>query len=82
LQNLSSLVITNSNSTNNQRNINTNNNNNNNNEINFESSPLTVASLALDHPILNKNNQLMNKLFKLLSLISQSFQIHIIANQS
>ncbi|CAF4726170.1 unnamed protein product, partial [Rotaria sp. Silwood2] len=32
----------------------------------------------LDHPILNKNNQLMDKLFKLLSIISQSFQIYII----
>ena len=35
----------------------------------------------LDHPILNKNNQLMDKLFKLLSLISQSFQIHIITKK-
>jgi E3 ubiquitin-protein ligase HUWE1 len=86
LQNLSSIIITNSNSTNNQRttltlNINTNNNNNNNNEIDFESSPLAALLLMLDHPILNKNNQLMDKLFKLLSLISQSFQIHIITKK-
>ncbi|CAF2517933.1 unnamed protein product [Rotaria sp. Silwood2] len=50
----------------------------NTNEIDFESSPLAKVLLMLDHPILNKNNQLMDKLFKLLSIISQSFQIYII----
>ncbi|CAF4058439.1 unnamed protein product, partial [Adineta steineri] len=67
LQNISSIVITNSNT--------------NNNEIDFESSPLASLLRMLDHPILNKNTQLMDKLFKLLSLISQSFQIHIITKK-
>jgi hypothetical protein len=49
-------------------------NNNNNNNIDFEPSLLAVLLLAVDHPILNKNNQLMDKLFLLLS---QSFQIQI-----
>ncbi|CAF1080113.1 unnamed protein product [Didymodactylos carnosus] len=47
------------------------------NENDFESCPLAALMCMLDHPILNKNNQLMDKLFKLLSLISQSFYIHI-----
>jgi E3 ubiquitin-protein ligase HUWE1 len=81
-QNISSIILTNSNSTNNQRTTLTLNiNNNNNNEVDFESSPLAALLLMLDHPILNKNNQLMDKLFKLLSLISQSFQIHIITKK-
>ncbi|CAF4978194.1 unnamed protein product, partial [Rotaria magnacalcarata] len=90
LQNISSIVITNSTTasstttnTNNQRttltlNITTNTSNY---EVDFESSPLAALLLMLDHPILNKNNQLMDKLFKLLSIISQSFQIHIITKK-
>ncbi|CAF4071693.1 unnamed protein product, partial [Rotaria sp. Silwood2] len=94
LQNISSIVITNTTTTNTATNTNItatiNNNNNqrttltlniNNNEIDFESSPLAALLLMLDHPILNKNNQLMDKLFKLLSIISQSFQIHIITKK-
>ena len=76
--NLSSIILTNT--TSNARttltlNINTHH------EIDFDSSPLAALLLMLDHPILNKNNQLMDKLFKLLSLISQSFQIHIITKK-
>ncbi|CAF4972068.1 unnamed protein product, partial [Rotaria sp. Silwood1] len=56
---------------NNYSNIN-NNNNNNNNEINFQSSPLDILLLMFKHPILNKNKKLIDKLFKLLSLISQT----------
>ena len=81
LQNISSIIITNSSSTTSQRATLTLNINTNNNEIDFESSPLAALLLMLDHPILNKNNQLMDKLFKLLSLISQSFQIHIITKK-
>ncbi|CAF4541029.1 unnamed protein product, partial [Rotaria sp. Silwood2] len=47
-------------------------NNNNNNEINFQSSPLDILLLMFKHPILNKNKKLIDKLFKLLSLISQT----------
>lgn len=87
-QNISSIVITNS-TTNTAATTNINNQratltltiNNNNNEVDFESSPLATLLLMLDHPILNKNNQLMDKLFKLLSIISQSFQIHIVTKK-
>ncbi|CAF4617801.1 unnamed protein product [Rotaria sp. Silwood1] len=93
LQNISSIVITNTTApTTATINVTTTNNNNNhqrttltlninNNEIDFESSPLAALLLMLDHPILNKNNQLMDKLFKLLSIISQSFQVHIITKK-
>ncbi|CAF4216799.1 unnamed protein product [Rotaria sp. Silwood2] len=47
-------------------------NNNNNNEINFQSSPLDILLLMFKHPILNKNKKLIDKLFKLISLISQT----------
>lgn len=77
MQNLSSIIITNSNTTTNQRTTLTLTVNINTNEVDFESSPLAALLMMLDHPILTKNNQLMDKLFKLLSLISQSFQIHI-----
>ena len=84
LQNLSSIIITNSSTSNSQRtslSLSLNTNTTNPNEVDFESSPLAALLLMLDHPILNKNNQLMDKLFKLLSLISQSFQIHIITKK-
>lgn len=50
-------------------------------EIDFDSSPFAALLLMLDHPILTKNNQLMDKLFKLLSSISQSFQHNIITKK-
>lgn len=78
IQNLSSIILTSANA--NPRAALTLNINNQH-EIDFDSSPLAALLLMLDHPILNKNNQLMDKLFKLLSLISQSFQIHIIAKK-
>ena len=56
LENISSIIITNSNSTNNQRNINTNNNNNNN-EIDFQLSPLITVFRALDHPRTGKRDK-------------------------
>ena len=56
LENISSTIITNSNSTNNQRNINTNNNNNNN-EIDFQLSPLIAVLRALDHPHTGKRDK-------------------------
>jgi E3 ubiquitin-protein ligase HUWE1 len=51
------------------------------NEVDFDSSPLAALLMMLDHPILNKNNQLMDKLFKLLSSISESFQRYIISKK-
>ncbi|CAF1298860.1 unnamed protein product [Adineta ricciae] len=80
-QNIASIVISNPNAGNSQRATSTLNINNNNNEIDFESSPLAALLLMLNHPILNKNSQLMDKLFKLLSLISQSFSRHIITKK-
>ncbi|CAF0789519.1 unnamed protein product [Adineta steineri] len=41
-------------------------------KIDFKSSPLSILLLMFEHPMLNKNIQLIDKLFKLLSLISQS----------
>ena len=79
LQNISSIVISNSGSS--QRATLTVTVTGNQQEVDFESSPLASLLLMLDHPILNKNNQLMDKLFKLLSLISQSFQVHIVTRK-
>ena len=79
LQNISSIVINNSGSG--QRPTLTVTMTGNQSEVDFESSPLASLLLMLDHPILNKNNQLMDKLFKLLSLISQSFQVHIVTRK-
>ena len=86
LQNVSSIIITNPNATNSQRtsftlSLNPNTTNTTNNEVDFESSPLAALLLMLDHPILNKNTQLMDKLFKLLSSISSSFQIFIVTKK-
>ena len=81
IQNISSIIITNTNTTTNQRGTLTLTVNINSNEVDFESSPLASLLMMLDHPILTKNNQLMDKLFKLLSLISQSFQINIITKK-
>ena len=80
LQNISSIIVpsSNYNNTNQRTELTLNiNSTTTNTEIDFKSSPLAALLFMLDHPILNKNNQLMDKLFKLLSLISQSFQVHI-----
>lgn len=81
MQNVSSIIITNTNTSSNQRGSLTLTVNANNNEVDFESSPLASLLMMLDHPILTKNNQLMDKLFKLLFFISQSFQINIITKK-
>ena len=81
MQNLSSITVANSSTTTNQRGTLTLTVNINANEVDFESSPLAALLLMLDHPILTKNNQLMDKLFKLLSSISQSFPAHIITKK-
>ena len=80
MQNLATMVLNNPN--NSQRAPSTLNvNANATPEIDFDSSPLAILLLMLDHPIMNKNNQLMDKLFRLLLLISQSFQNSIIAKK-
>ncbi|CAM4784526.1 unnamed protein product [Rotaria magnacalcarata] len=86
LPDISSIVVRNSNinttTDNNQRTKLTSNiNDTNTNEIDFESSPLATILFMLDHPILNKNTQLMDKLFTLLSFMSQSFQMYVITKK-